>query len=104
MRISDWSSDVCSSDLGNSQIGFSGAGRTEAEDQLVAAERRQIVFLDQRTRNDQPLGGADGALWNRAVAGGAGSITVTRLGDHRSAHLASLCILGARHEIGRAKV
>src|SRR3546814_7225716 len=44
------------------------------------------------------------SLWNRAVAGGAGSITVTRLGDHRSVHLASLCILGARHADGAVDI
>src|SRR3546814_19894787 len=41
MRISDWSSDVCSSDLGRSQVEYSAAGRIASGLEPVV---RQIGF------------------------------------------------------------
>src|SRR3546814_19578647 len=37
MRISDWSSDVCSSDLGTGVVGVDGSGASDVEVVVVAA-------------------------------------------------------------------
>src|SRR3546814_19713339 len=54
MRISDWSSDVCSSDL----EGEADAGREQAKgedrDRRQHAEQRQLLQV-QRDRDDDPL-------------------------------------------------
>src|SRR3546814_4201594 len=45
MRISDWSSDVCSSDLGNRKLGMSESTLCQM-DRSSPRERRQSAILD----------------------------------------------------------
>src|SRR3546814_6847317 len=44
MRISDWSSDVCSSDLGARRLGLAKGGRGTLEDAQAAAATGQIAL------------------------------------------------------------
>src|SRR3546814_7989246 len=80
MRISDWSSDVCSSDLDEG----AGAGRDEAADDDVLLEADQAVFL--------AVGGRLGEHPGGLLEGGRrdeGARLQARLGDalqHRPRH------------------
>src|SRR3546814_19715015 len=98
MRISDWSSDVCSSDLAGSQ-------------QDALALYRQGVEAGERALGDE-FEGLSGHFWGflqtrpymRARAGLA--ITLWRLGDQQAAidHYRAMLILNPNDnpEIGRA--
>src|SRR3546814_2975002 len=57
MRISDWSSDVCSSDLGATGRGAGGArGRTVSQPGTAPAQGRADAAVDwARVRGDFPL-------------------------------------------------
>src|SRR3546814_13973971 len=68
MRISDWSSDVCSSDLGEDQGGarFDGRGGGAGRPLLGRADRALAPQLHHRRRAAAARGGAC------AGAGGAG--------------------------------
>src|SRR3546814_7614788 len=58
MRISDWSSDVCSSDL---QL---FAKDLEARIEAINATREEVVGDDRRNRRDQAHGGRDQRFGN----------------------------------------
>src|SRR3546814_20754629 len=53
MRISDWSSDVCSSDLRNSRV-TRGRGDENARCAAAAAQHRRVDGLDRRKRLAEP--------------------------------------------------
>src|SRR3546814_15798929 len=85
MRISDWSSDVCSSDLGAPQFGAAGAGL------YPGADRRRVAGLK---RNRARLRASDRAsvvpwLEGRARRRGAAYLAAAgrdlRLGHHSPA-------------------
>src|SRR3546814_7925037 len=88
MRISDWSSDVCSSDLGS----FRGLRKIDAMDQLfrAALHRRgraadgvgEVEILDRR--RDRACLGLRGQLGNRpAIVGDPFDAERRHRGDHR---------------------
>src|SRR3546814_3647118 len=62
MRISDWSSDVCSSDLQRADAGRQRA-LDHRHDVAVALQVVEMaVGVDQRPRRDHQLGGSHGAI------------------------------------------
>src|SRR3546814_13902271 len=66
MRISDWSSDVCSSDLGQSENDSSGGGcpqkRDVSDSAPVTAAHYARRWLCQRSRPDSTLNNMPNAL------------------------------------------
>src|SRR3546814_1811624 len=98
MRISDWSSDVCSSDLvrGLGQIGDQPVERVEARQRVApeqAVERREMMPLDRGDflERHAALRQADGAETAvLLVAPGApGDLRHFRDGDRKSTRLNS---------------
>src|SRR3546814_4386825 len=87
MRISDWSSDVCSSDLGRSRH---GGGRLEAHGRELSRPGRQAAHPDGGRRGEgRPDGGPDRPSEegrhgprSRAVAGRCG--LAARAASYRS--------------------
>src|SRR3546814_5919983 len=55
MRISDWSSDVCSSDLGQALGVFSHGQRVKALLLLCLARRPRLLLLDEPTTGLDPV-------------------------------------------------
>src|SRR3546814_6870546 len=55
MRISDWSSDVCSSDLGQALGVFSDGQRVKALLLLCLARRPRLLLLDEPTTGLDPV-------------------------------------------------
>src|SRR3546814_3339729 len=81
MRISDWSSDVCSSDLGQHGIGLGGRG-APAANRDRAPFRRRLVAAEHRHRELQ-FGGRAGALAQPRDEAPADRFGVGRLGIDR---------------------
>src|SRR3546814_11967611 len=52
MRISDWSSDVCSSDLGVGQFGFGGSAQRDMGDAAVVEFDQRFADLGVGRRGD----------------------------------------------------
>src|SRR3546814_7852068 len=89
MRISDWSSDVCSSDLehhaGNARVAGQGGadGHAVAGDQLQH-RLRHAGLVQQLHRLETDQGGLLGRLGQHAVAGGKGRGDLARSEEHTS--------------------
>src|SRR3546814_10599485 len=94
MRISDWSSDVCSSDLGSpaSIEAVAERGTNLLLDQLAAFE---VIF--ERMRIFRAAVEARGRRYDAGEIGVARSLYVAKDADDRDA-------AGERREIGRAHV
>src|SRR3546814_19827862 len=84
MRISDWSSDVCSSDLAKGRLYFTANRNTPIEQQLYAIDIARPNQLTQLTKN----GWTNGA----SMDGAASRIVVSR---SRTDHTAQVYIANA---------
>src|SRR3546814_10932486 len=94
MRISDWSSDVCSSDLGAQRIGDlilddtrRLAGPLGADDDLGVGQVRQRVQRSEEYRQHAPDGQRKGGQQDQAAVGDGGEAD---RGDHGVGHAPSV--------------
>src|SRR3546814_8394725 len=101
MRISDWSSDVCSSDLG---------GVAQDHHALVGAVEERLHRVTAQVRIGGDCVGAVAVEgFGRVVLGGAADVTTLGVEDHRDTGVRGVdvcdepdkCVLG---QIGRAHV
>src|SRR3546814_1394858 len=71
MRISDWSSDVCSSDLAPRTGGANGRPQ-KSEGQVIAEAQRRAGIMAYGGENGGGVGGAVAAATGLPMGGGAG--------------------------------
>src|SRR3546814_14342572 len=85
MRISDWSSDVCSSDLPEQVVGIAAAGPRAAADQ-EPGQRQQPVTVRLSRRERDGAAGARADIGEVVVPAGDGAAvaveTVTEVGQN----------------------
>src|SRR3546814_11263489 len=85
MRISDWSSDVCSSDLPEQVVGIAAAGPRAAADQ-EPGQRQQPVTVRLSRRERDGAAGARADIGEVVVPAGDGAAveveTVTAVGQN----------------------
>src|SRR3546814_11647676 len=108
MRISDWSSDVCSSDLRRNLVGIALAGLLVGVDDHLALARRQRHRRDlarkgpARDRRLRPLQRFDRIIVLRQPPELIGVGGILRKGAHRPARLIGVLEPVEEHKIGRA--
>src|SRR3546814_7501149 len=89
MRISDWSSDVCSSDLQRADAGRQRA-LDHRHDVAVALQVVEMaVGVDQRPRRDHQLGGSHGAI-HQLLTSPSGLTRGSRRSEEHTSELQSL--------------
>src|SRR3546814_13835770 len=78
MRISDWSSDVCSSDLSSSVYSYGQAQREQVvRTGTVEAVRNVTIQKDRSSGAGVLAGGALGGVAGSAIGGGTGNVLAT---------------------------
>src|SRR3546814_13839197 len=104
MRISDWSSDVCSSDLENAGA-IAGLIACHLASGDVAGAREMFDGLDDKMRADPAFASVDAqlALQDQAADSGEIPVLMAPVGARPEAHQAHFAIAHALHAAGHRK-